>query len=284
MMKREPFKIDRNGTKYYADYTCQRCGGQGGLDQWIYTGYTCYECGGSGRRIKPRIEKEYTPEYRAKLEKQRAARQAKKDAEAIAKSDEVNKQFKIDNGFNEDGKTYVILGNTYEIKDQLKEMGAKFDRMIGWYLPFKPENLPSVEIDIDEIYFKDHTHTYRWNYMVGYDENGNHPAVDKIKLANAKLNAELSRSEYVGEIGKRLELKVTYKKTLTFEKFKYGYYDTSYIYVHMFEDQNGNVFTWKTTNWLDAQPNEIVTMKGTVKEHVEYKGIKQTALTRCKIL
>lgn len=53
--KRVYIRTDRNGTKYFADYTCKRCGGQGGLPQWIYTGYTCYECGGTGVAAKPEI-------------------------------------------------------------------------------------------------------------------------------------------------------------------------------------------------------------------------------------
>ena len=71
--KRVYIRTDKNGTKYFADYTCKRCGGQGGLPQWTYTGYTCYECGGTGVAAKPDIYKEYTPEYAAKLEERRNA-------------------------------------------------------------------------------------------------------------------------------------------------------------------------------------------------------------------
>ena len=51
-------RVDKNGTKYWADYTCPRCGGQGGSDAWAYTGWTCYECGGTGKADKARIIKE----------------------------------------------------------------------------------------------------------------------------------------------------------------------------------------------------------------------------------
>lgn len=27
-------RTDKNGTKYYANYTCPRCGGAGGSDKW----------------------------------------------------------------------------------------------------------------------------------------------------------------------------------------------------------------------------------------------------------
>ena len=185
--------------------------------------------------------------------------------------------------FNENGKTYVVLGDSYKIKDELKELGAKYDNGIGWRLAFRPEQYPTVELDIDDLYIKDHTHTYRWNYCTRFNEDGSHPAIDKIKEANDKLNASTSTSEYVGEIGKRLDFEVTYKKTVSFEKIKFSYYDSSYIHIHMFEDKDGNVLTWKTTNYIDAKRDTVIKLKGTVKEHTEYKGIKQTILTRCKI-
>ena len=55
------------------------------------------------------------------------------------------------------------------------------------------------------------------------------------------------------------------------------------------KDAAGNVYTWKTANnigYEDAegvwQKPEEFTIKGTVKEHSEYRGEKQTVLTRCK--
>ena len=80
----KPFRIDKNGTQYFYDWTCRRCGGAGGANQWTYTGWTCYDCGGTGRAAEPKVYKEYTPEYAAKLEAARKARQAKYEAEHAA--------------------------------------------------------------------------------------------------------------------------------------------------------------------------------------------------------
>lgn len=76
-MARVLIRIDRNGTKYWADDTCKRCGGAGQRSEWYYTGLTCYECGGTGHTT-PRIEKEYTQEYADLLKERRLAREAKK--------------------------------------------------------------------------------------------------------------------------------------------------------------------------------------------------------------
>lgn len=84
-MARTLIRIDRNGTKYWADDTCKRCGGAGQRSEWYYTGMTCWECGGTGR-TDPHIEKEYTPEYEAVLAERRAEREAKKRGYASAEA------------------------------------------------------------------------------------------------------------------------------------------------------------------------------------------------------
>ncbi len=45
-------------------------------------------------------------------------------------------------------------------------------------------------------------------------------------------------------------------------------------------DEAGNIFVWKTGNWIEEE-SFIIT--GTVKKHEEFHGIKQTELTRCRI-
>ena len=97
MEKRTLVKTDRNGTKYWnTKVLCDRCGDGSGVYKWgaiqtdrnghvigsTFAG-TCFKCGGAGYVWE--IVKEYTPEYRAKLdaanEKRRAAKQAKWEAE-----------------------------------------------------------------------------------------------------------------------------------------------------------------------------------------------------------
>ena len=85
MRNLEFVRVDKNGTKIYLDWSCPRCGGRGGSEQWAMTGFTCYECGGSGRSEKARVYKEYTPEYAAKLEARAAARWERQHAEELAR-------------------------------------------------------------------------------------------------------------------------------------------------------------------------------------------------------
>ena len=102
MAKRELIKTDKNGTQYWNTLVpCDRCGGDG-VYKWgamisrmgcapvpQYSG-TCFKCNGAGKVWE--IVKEYTPEYRAKLdaanEKRKAKQRAKWEAERAEREKE----------------------------------------------------------------------------------------------------------------------------------------------------------------------------------------------------
>lgn len=109
---------------------------------------------------------------------------------------------------------------------------------------------------------------------------------------------KFEHSEWVGEEKQRMELELTLIRDYQYDAIAYGYYDrveTAHIYT--MADADGNCFIWKTRNplvaehededgFIDetyAEPGDKVALKATVKEHGEYKGTKQTVLTRCKV-
>ena len=61
-------RTDKNGTQYWVDDRCPKCGGTGFI-QCYYDGGICYQCGGSG--YWKTSWKVYTPEYQAKLDERR---------------------------------------------------------------------------------------------------------------------------------------------------------------------------------------------------------------------
>lgn len=157
-------KTDKNGTKYYHDYTCPRCAGAGFCDKWINTGRVCFECGGTGKRFNPKLVKEYTPEYWAKLEARRQAKAAKEaevrakyaeeHAEEIAaKQAEENRrimEFRFSEmGCGKDGIGYVLTGKTYNHKDEIKKNGGKWIYGV-WICPVevKGNGVSAKRIDI----------------------------------------------------------------------------------------------------------------------------------------
>ena len=280
MRELQYIRTDKNGTKIYHDWNCPRCGGRGYIPHYAHVDAgVCFECGGSGLRQKAKVVKEYTPEYRAKLDARNEAKRQKKLAEDIAKSDEKNQEFFERYGFNKDGKTYVVLGDSFSIKDELKEAGAKYDNDLGWHFPEKPEKYDCVEIDVDDVYFKDYRNMYVWNHWLSKSEE---KWSEKIKKANEELNRSNSTSEYLAEVGEKVNLKVKLIGTYMYETHFTYYGELNYIYT--FKDEKGNVIVWKTSKELEVEEGAEVTLKGTVKTLDEYKGVKQTVLTRCRVV
>lgn len=276
MIPMEYIRTDKNGTKIYADYTCPRCGGAGGADQWKDTGWTCYECGGSGRKSTPQLVKMYTPEYEAKLEAQRAKRAEKARVKRVQEFREHKLELVQDKGFNAEGKIYLATGNTYEIKEELKEAGAHWKTALnGWIFLEKPDNYSTVELTADECL----------NYIESEGWISWKTWTELEALIYSKLPKEDNPvSEYVGEVGDKINDTVTLERIFSYERRSYSGYGTERVRVYKFRDDNGNILVWNTTSWQDVAEDIRVKLTGSVKEHSEYKGEKQTVLTRCKII
>lgn len=104
-------------------------------------------------------------------------------------------------------------------------------------------------------------------------------------------DANLKESNYVGNIGDKISVKVTYLETFTYD----SYFGASHI--HLFEDDNGNIFKWSTgtglkftvddihsggSQWYTLDKGATIQLSGKIKDHNEYRSQKQTVLTRCK--
>lgn len=95
----------------------------------------------------------------------------------------------------------------------------------------------------------------------------------ETKTKEEKKNEE--KSEFVGEIGDKIEF--TSKPELVFTT------ETAYGRLHIYKfTENNNIIVWKTNKVLDTDVE--MTLKGTVKEHNIFRGIKQTEITRAKIV
>ena len=149
MQELEYIKTDKNGTEYYNDWNCPRCYGEGYNAGWRVYGSECFMCCGSGRRVKPKVIKKYTREYKAKLDAKAAAKRAEKVAQikAAGYSQTARKY-----GFGENGVGYVYTGNTYEIREQLRQGGARFTDALHWVSPRPIEGYECIEIAAADVF------------------------------------------------------------------------------------------------------------------------------------
>ena len=84
-------------------------------------------------------------------------------------------------------------------------------------------------------------------------------------------------SHHVGTVGERVEFVAKKAEFITSWETQFGR-----TFLYKFTDENGNVFVWFASGAFDEHNG--ITVRGTVKKHDERDGVKQTVLTRCKIV
>lgn len=279
-------RIDHNGTKYYEELIpCPRCSTGSSSNGIYYTGMCngelipshvdngiCFQCNGSGVFLEK--TKEYTPEHAEKLRIAREKREAKRRAEARAKAEHRNLLWLRKEDFSDDGFVWIILGDTFSIKDQLKELGCRFNGLLGWHSSRELSGIPTAKLTADDCFDRNIDEEYIWKNYSDVVET-----CEKLR-EDFRLN-HLPNSQHVGSVGEKIEITATFTAEHSF-KTHFNYHTiTNYIYT--FTDESGNVFIWKTTAFISEKTGTKIKLKGTIKAHGEFRNIKQTELMRCKI-
>lgn len=91
-----------------------------------------------------------------------------------------------------------------------------------------------------------------------------------------KRETERRVNEYFGNIKDRPALRLTLKRIREFDG---GWGITT---LNSFEDAEGRVFVWWTSSSNNLEEGNSYQVRGTIKAHQEYHGIKQTVLSRCR--
>ena len=99
-----------------------------------------------------------------------------------------------------------------------------------------------------------------------------------------------SNSEFVGNVGDKLTIDIATVKLVNIYD---GYYGSTWRY--QIVDTHGNVFMWDASSPMwdtvcveDSPKGDVIEglplqIKGTIKKHDEFRNIKQTWLTRCRV-
>ena len=267
-------KVDEKARKAYIEETCDKCGGTG---TYAWFG-TCFRCNGGGRFgqwVKADTPEEYE-KYVANQEKAKMRKAEKKAAEMLgleSASEENKRIYLAENGYDvENPLVWLVLGDTYAIKDALKEAGCRFKPELGWYASH-PIDVPAgygiTSVPFDEVF------DWKWRIKKALIKEEAKEVVDAAKEACMPK----SNSEYIGEEKERLrDLHVTLVGSRTVE----SYYGTSILYTFKMGD---NVLTWFCSGAgldEDIEKGDTILLTGTVKKHQIYNGVKQTVLNRCK--
>ena len=184
-----------------------------------------------------------------------------------------NDNFKKWNGFDQNLDTFIVVGNTYEIKDELKAKGAKFVRELStWvfdheepgYTLEKVNFIEVGDVNFDGIFYLD-------------------DAMCQRKMAEIRKKHEVIKptdSEWVGEINGNYKDMLILKRIYFFE----GRFGTTAIM--NFKDPKGNTIVWMASRdkVIDMETEHRYLITAKIKDHSEYKGDKQTLLKRATVV
>lgn len=273
--------FEKNGKMYQKiEMKCDRCSGLGIIVARVENGQPipipvdngiCYACYGTGKftkEVRLYTEKEYEQMERnnEKARQKKMAEQEKKMKEEYAQKREA---WLKRNGFNKNNTTFVVTGETYSIKDELKAKGYKFDSVLKWHKDSIDDEYKdrSVEVKLDDV-----IEISAWGE--GHYKTGAFDYIEKL-IVGTPSN---STSDWIGEVGGKIkDLSVTLIKRTSFQ----GAYGLTNIY--NFVDDAGNRLSWFTSTFPQIEEGSKVTITYTsIKKHDEYKGEKITVILRPK--
>ena len=244
-------KMTASGKPYrLVEELCSRCGGQGGAEQWKHTGYTCFKCAGQRFFVKSRPV--YTAERLAKLEAALTTRHAKLAAKRQA----------------------AVEQKAAEAAARKAEFEAAYGALIAKARPYmlKSEFVASLVSQAEQK---------------AYLSEKQVAALEKSLAAFAEREKAAAASEWVGKIGERLTVEATVERVFETEmpSFGYGYgaRPMAPFYVVTMRTAEGAVLVYKGSAYL-AEKGAKVKVTGTVAQHTEYKGTKQTVIKRPKVV
>lgn len=185
-----------------------------------------------------------------------------------------NKNFRDWGNFSDDDNLYVVIGETYEIKDELKKKGAKYSRETGWTFKHPVQGYKTVEVKLEDIAYTDEVGKLHYKPEV----------YDIIKQIQKDNTIYEETGKFIGPVGEKFSLQVVCTNLYQY----YGVYGLTNIYT--FKTEYGDTLVWSTSKTfpeiledIENGSETIFELSGTIKDHKTYKGERQTVVTRCTL-
>jgi hypothetical protein len=113
------------------------------------------------------------------------------------------------------------------------------------------------------------------NELMEAKHHGLAASIVGVYWSKFKKITEKTTNEHVGVVGQKLEIEVNLERVSS----------TEFSTRHLFRDSDGRALVWfASNNNYSELKNRKFKIVGTVKKHDEYKGVKQTILTRVKLV
>ena len=179
-------------------------------------------------------------------------------------------------------------------KDIRREIERKHDDAVArGFNQDSPENLALVETVFDWILSNENDSNYMHNLKVtcsleyvGTDKLGLIASIfptynRELEYQAEKRERELKQKEeaaastWAGKVGDRVRFTIAEISTISSWESQWG---TTYVF--KIKDTEGLTYTWKTSSYISLTHDIGKTWKATIKELKEFRGVKQTEITR----
>lgn len=275
----DPF--EKNNRLYQTVKTkCDRCGGLGIIVSRVENGRPipipvdggiCYNC--EGRKYITKDVRLYTKQEFDAMEKAKAKAAEKKKAEQEKKMkaefDQNRKDWLRENGFTSDGFTYIVVGESYSIRELLKSAGFHFNGGLKRWMSADPAGYENrvIKFSLDELF-----------EMSAWGKGSLLSTAKDLVDSREKEMFPPEPSEWFGEVGERVPA-----STITLVSMHSYQNQWGYGRVYTFKTENNAILTWFTKVDLKKGDGETFTAAFTIKKHDTYKDQKTTIITRLKV-
>ena len=168
-----------------------------------------------------------------------------------------------------------------------QDENPKINEIIKWFVETNKNSNNDFTQNVLEILKEDYT-TIRLASRLAFIPFSYMKYLAKMELKRQReeINAQMANEYLPFKVDEKVNLSLKLLKYTYFEREAYNYWDNGITYVYTFIDDNGRVAIWKTSKGSFAREenlNKKYNVSGRIKEFTEYKDMKQTVLTRCKI-
>lgn len=247
------FHTDAKGAFTLRTKKCSRCGGAGGADKWKFTGWTCFDCGGKGTAGTETIRL-FDAEKLAKLNATAAKRNATQAIKAQAKADAA--QVEADarrNGFLALHGDLIAAAEPFVAKSSF----------------------------VGDLVRKAHQNAFLSDAQV-CALAACIQKIAEVNTAEAAAKAKAAASQHVGTVGERIEAQVTVERIASFPRPSFSGRGLETVWVITMRDSQGNTLVSKSPSF-HAEKGASLKIKGTIKEHGEFRDERQTVLQRISV-
>jgi hypothetical protein len=176
-----------------------------------------------------------------------------------------------------------VISTEIQMQNQLIDVNGPFDS-----IPDEEENIKKVN---EWLKSQDCSNGYMANaktaWEASYVEVRDFSLIASLVsayLKSIKTKEETKNSEYAGKIGDKVSFVIVYVRALyTLNNRMFSEYAEPSV-VYELRDANGNVYTWATSaNVIGMYKDGMTHITATIKNLKEFRGIKQTVITRGKM-